>query len=196
MNDIDIIKQSVSILDIIECYSTYTVKNRKSFNILCPVHGERNPSCTIWTDTNRFKCWSCGETGSQIDLLAGMLDISFSEAIRVIRSDFNIAMTDEDIKKYQVKKTERQYLVQAAREFDRKRHQALLWLFHCNDVLDKIIAPIATMEALERIGFLLHRQVLVNRLIDMLLNDDIEIREEGLQRTRNLYRKLVQNDDS
>lgn len=33
--------------------------------VLCPNpdHDDTNPSCSLWTDNNTFKCWSCGYSG-------------------------------------------------------------------------------------------------------------------------------------
>ena len=46
---------------------------------LCPFHQDRHPS--LHFKNNRFKCFSCGESGDVIDLVMRYMNISFKEAV-------------------------------------------------------------------------------------------------------------------
>ena len=46
---------------------------------LCPFHDDRHPSLRF--KGNRFKCFSCGESGDVIDLVQRYLNIGFKEAV-------------------------------------------------------------------------------------------------------------------
>lgn len=45
----------------------------RKIKILCPFHGERNPSCVIFPDGG-FKCFSCGAHGNTVDFVAQLSD--------------------------------------------------------------------------------------------------------------------------
>ena len=49
--------------------------------ILCPLHGDHNPSMVVDLDKQTFKCWGCGAFGDALDLVAGMQKITVREAI-------------------------------------------------------------------------------------------------------------------
>ena len=44
---------------------------------LCPFHDDRHPSLHFDVRRNRFKCFSCGESGDVIDLVMRYMNISF-----------------------------------------------------------------------------------------------------------------------
>ncbi|ARI78810.1 CHC2 zinc finger domain-containing protein [Halobacillus mangrovi] len=60
MSIIDHILDTVSITDALERYENVSFVNpksqRKRFNIRCPYHNDRNPSFTVYTETNTFRC--------------------------------------------------------------------------------------------------------------------------------------------
>lgn len=63
---IELIKASVPITEALEHYTNADLSRinttRERFNIRCPFHDDRQPSFTIYTDTNRWKCWAgCGQ---------------------------------------------------------------------------------------------------------------------------------------
>ncbi|WP_418056044.1 CHC2 zinc finger domain-containing protein [Priestia megaterium] len=51
-------KMTILITDVLDRYAGVTITGakttRKSFNINCPYHNDRNPSLTVYTDTNTF----------------------------------------------------------------------------------------------------------------------------------------------
>ena len=47
---------------------------------LCPFHDDHTPSLTF--RNNRYKCWSCGESGDSISLAMKVLDRDFPDACR------------------------------------------------------------------------------------------------------------------
>ena len=54
--------------------------------IRCPFHADRTPSLKLYSD--HFHCFGCGEHGDVIDLTAGLLGCSESEAARRLEADF------------------------------------------------------------------------------------------------------------
>ena len=75
------LKKDVDIVSIIE--STGVELNRSGTRHvgLCPFHDDRNPSFYVFTDTDRFKCFGCGESGDVIDFIRKYYDLSFKDAL-------------------------------------------------------------------------------------------------------------------
>ena len=48
----------------------------------CPLHSERSSSFHIMPNSNRYKCFGCGATGSPIDFIMAVDKISVAEAIK------------------------------------------------------------------------------------------------------------------
>lgn len=49
--------------------------------LICPFHDEKTPSMVIYEDSNRFKCYGCGESGDILDFIQKYEEISFKESI-------------------------------------------------------------------------------------------------------------------
>lgn len=50
--------------------------------VLCPVHDERRPSCSVNLDKGLFNCKSCGARGDAIDLVKLKEGLDFASAKR------------------------------------------------------------------------------------------------------------------
>lgn len=71
---------NVPITDIASRY-TKLRKVGKRFVGLCPFHKEKNPSFTIYPQTNSFYCFSCQKGGNVVNLVRLLRDCSFKEAV-------------------------------------------------------------------------------------------------------------------
>ena len=67
----------------------FTVKRHKT---LCPFHNDHTPSLTF--KKNKFRCWSCGESGDTISLVMKVLNKDFLEACRWLADEHNVILTD------------------------------------------------------------------------------------------------------
>lgn len=74
---IDIAK-SVPIEDVI---NNPLKRSGRNFVTLCPLHGEKTPSCHIYTETNRFWCFGCNKGGNPIDVLTIRDGLDFKSAV-------------------------------------------------------------------------------------------------------------------
>ena len=63
----------------------FTVKRHKT---LCPFHNDHTPSLTF--KKNKFRCWSCGESGDTISLVMKVLNKDFLEACRWLADEHNV----------------------------------------------------------------------------------------------------------
>lgn len=74
------VKEYISILEVAQKYSPKIRENTRRPLILCPFHPDKNlGACRIYTDTNTFKCESCGAHGDMLKLASGYLDIPTSQ---------------------------------------------------------------------------------------------------------------------
>lgn len=65
--------------------SYYKGKLKRTGNILqgmCPFHEETKGSFTIYTATNSWHCFSCGESGDSIGFFMKLNNISFNDAVK------------------------------------------------------------------------------------------------------------------
>ncbi len=52
--------------------------------ILCPVHAEDRPSCSVNRGKGLFHCHACGASGSAIDIVMTRESLEFGDALRFI----------------------------------------------------------------------------------------------------------------
>lgn len=64
-----------------------------SQKILCPFHTEKTPSMYINTETQRFRCFGCGESGTIIDWLMLENGYTVSESFAFLRKELGGAKT-------------------------------------------------------------------------------------------------------
>lgn len=101
------IRQSVSMNEVV---ALYNLKLNRSGFICCPIHHEKTPSCKIYPNGKGWWCYGCNSGGSVIDFVMGVHKCSFTDALKIINSEFHLGLFDSkpDLRK--------------AREF-RKRQQ-------------------------------------------------------------------------
>jgi len=78
---VEVIKGRLNILDVVSGYVTLKRAGRL-YKGLCPFHEEKDPSFTVDSEKQRFKCWGCGAHGDAIDFLAMAEGLDTREAIR------------------------------------------------------------------------------------------------------------------
>ena len=66
-----------------------TVKHQKT---LCPFHNDHTPSLTF--KKNKFRCWSCGESGDSISFVEKVLGKDFLDACRWLADENNVILTE------------------------------------------------------------------------------------------------------
>ena len=75
------IREKTDIVDVIGQYVQLT-KRGNSYSCSCPFHEDRNPSFSIHSDKQIFKCFSCGRGGNVFTFLQEIEGISFPEAVQ------------------------------------------------------------------------------------------------------------------
>ena len=67
----------------------FVVKQHKT---LCCFHEDHSPSLTF--KKNKYKCWSCGESGDTISLVEKVLHKDFPDACRWLADEHNVILTE------------------------------------------------------------------------------------------------------
>lgn len=85
------VRQSVGMKEILGLYNL--TPNRSGF-ICCPIHHEKTPSCKIYPDGKGWWCYGCNSGGSIIDFVMGVHKCGFTQAIKIINSEFCLGLFD------------------------------------------------------------------------------------------------------
>ncbi len=109
-----------------ELVSSYVTLRRHGRNLvgLCPFHGEKTPSFTVYPDNNSFYCFGCGAGGSMINFIMKIEHLSFSDAVRFLADRYGLAMPVQD--EEDVSGKLRRRIMEANREAARLFHR---WLY-------------------------------------------------------------------
>lgn len=74
------IRQQADIVDVLSHYLSLTKKG-KNYMAVCPFHDDHDPSLSISTDKQIFKCFVCGTGGNVFSFVQKIENISFPEAV-------------------------------------------------------------------------------------------------------------------
>lgn len=82
--------------DIVSVVSTYVpLKQRGRTQIgLCPFHGEKTPSFTVYPDTNSFYCFGCQVGGGVIEFIKRMENLDYIDAVRLLADRSGLQMPE------------------------------------------------------------------------------------------------------
>lgn len=78
--DMRAIRQQADIVDVLSNYLTLEKKG-KNYKAICPFHEDHDPSLSISTDRQIFKCFVCGTGGNVFTFVQKIEQISFPEAV-------------------------------------------------------------------------------------------------------------------
>lgn len=192
---IDLIKNNILITDVLDRYAGATITGakttRKSFNISCPYHNDRNPSFTVYTETNTFFCWSgcCdGKSGDVIDVVRLSRNVDTKEAIKILITDYGVKISEnKQTKEWQKKRANRRQTAALQKQLNQK-------LIASIDTLKRIelkaklgLASIKTIEDMEQTGELYHVTTLVNYWLDCLIEHDPVLQFQTLQEVERFF---------
>ena len=106
-NELDNIKQRVSLLRLIESQGHEIKKQGKDYVTRCPFHDDVTPSLVITPDKNLFHCFGCDAAGTVIDWVMKTEGVSFRHAVELLANDYQPSASDKPpIKRATVNKLE------------------------------------------------------------------------------------------
>ncbi|MGU3394063.1 CHC2 zinc finger domain-containing protein [Priestia sp. D51] len=192
------IKNTILITDVLDRYAGVTVTGakttRKSFNISCPYHNDRNPSFTVYTETNTFFCWSgcCnGRSGDVIDVVKLSRKVDTKEAIKILIYDYELnRQSNNQAKEWQKKRANRRQTAALQKQLNQKLISSIDTLKRIESKAKLGLSSIKTIEDMERTGELYHVTTLVNYWMDCLIEHDLVLQFETLQEVDRFFVKL------
>ena len=95
--EINNIRSSVSIVDVISDYIPLTKKGKNYFGV-CPFHDDHAPSMSVSETKQIYKCFSCGATGNVFNFIMDYEHVSFIEAVKMVASKAGIDVKFEGYK--------------------------------------------------------------------------------------------------
>ena len=108
------IKKRVSCIDACAQYGIDV--NQHGF-ARCPFHNEKTASFKVYTGDRGFHCFGCGASGTVIDLVMKLFDVSVGDACKRLNDDFRLGL----IKEGNVSRNER--IAQNREAWERRRQQ-------------------------------------------------------------------------
>ena len=77
------IRQANDIVEVISEYMPLTKKGKNYFGV-CPFHDDTNPSMSVSSDKQIYKCFSCGASGNVITFVMDYEHLDFKNALSVL----------------------------------------------------------------------------------------------------------------
>lgn len=98
MIDRAIIEEILLRTDIHSLIGSYVSLKRSGSNLkgLCPFHGEKTPSFTVYTHDNSFYCFGCGAGGDQISFTMRMENLAYADAVKFLGKRVGITVVDTE----------------------------------------------------------------------------------------------------
>jgi DNA primase len=99
-DNVALVKQANDIVDVIGEYLQLR-KQGRVYKALCPFHDDHNPSLTVDSTRQSFKCWACGKGGDVITFVMERERVDFLEALHILARRANISLGRGDPKQGQ-----------------------------------------------------------------------------------------------
>jgi DNA primase len=96
--DYGALKASADMAAVLAHYSLKAPRSRRKFNIRCPFHDDREPSCGIDLDLKTFHCFGCKAKGNVLDFVKRMEGGTLPEAAEALAdiSGLELPMRERD----------------------------------------------------------------------------------------------------
>lgn len=91
-NSTDIIKERLSIVDVVGSYITLTARGN-AFVARCPFHNEKTPSFYVTPDRGTYHCFGCGKGGDIFSFVQDFEGLDFKEALSTLAIRAGVELT-------------------------------------------------------------------------------------------------------
>ncbi|HOP65726.1 MAG TPA: DNA primase [Bacilli bacterium] len=90
--EINKIRSSVDIIDIVGSYIPLTKKGKNYFGV-CPFHDDHTPSMSVSGEKQIYKCFTCGASGNVFTFVQDYENVSFIEAVGIVANKAGITLS-------------------------------------------------------------------------------------------------------
>ena len=108
--------------DVVSSYVRTRQRGRTAVG-LCPFHGEKTPSFTVYPESDSFYCFGCGAGGDIITFIKKIENLSYIDAVKYLADRAGLKMPDDNVDDTISKL--RMRILEANRDAARFFHQAL-----------------------------------------------------------------------
>ena len=197
MTIIDQIKNTIPITDVLERYAGVNLARAKvhkeTFNINCPYHADRSPSFTVYTSSNKFRCWAgCndGKVGSVIDIVMLSQNVGVKDAINLLEADYGLEKPNSaQAKEWRTKRAIRGYTVAQKKLLHQTVMDAMTEFKKIELMARNVISSIKTIDDLERVGEYYHLITQIEYWLDCLTDDDPDVQIETITEVNTFLKK-------
>lgn len=103
---INAIRRKHPIREVVERYVSLTKKGEDYWG-LCPFHADNNASMSVSTKLDMFQCFACHKAGNIFNFIAGMENISYGDAIRLLAKEdgyevYGVKKNDVNLEYYEI----------------------------------------------------------------------------------------------
>ena len=93
------LQELLSRSDIESVVSAYVNVKRRGRNLvgLCPFHGEKTPSFTVYPETASFYCFGCGAGGDVITFIKRIENLDYIDAVKFLADRAGMKMPENDV---------------------------------------------------------------------------------------------------
>ena len=146
MGYIDEIKDRVSLIDVLQMYGQYPVKNFGGTNYRCFIHNDTSPSAGFTKSGDKFHCFSCGWTGSIFDIVQHFEKCDLKTAMKILDNKFELGVFRE------LSRKEKLELARKARERERERKEIMFWENYESLILADITKSLRDWEQVQKVA--------------------------------------------
>lgn len=83
------IQRKVNIVDIVRDYVPLSQKGKNFFGV-CPFHDDHNPSMSVSSEKQMYKCFVCGASGNVFNFIMEYEKVSYYEAVKIVADKVGI----------------------------------------------------------------------------------------------------------
>lgn len=91
------LQRKTNIVDIIRDYVPLTQKGKNYFGV-CPFHDDHNPSMSVSSDKQIYKCFVCGNSGNVFNFVMEYEKVSFMEAVKIVADKVGVDLNINIVK--------------------------------------------------------------------------------------------------
>lgn len=106
--EIENIRKSANIVDIIKGYVDLTQKGKNYFG-KCPFHDDHSPSMSVSEEKQIYKCFSCGASGNVFTFVSEFENVKFIEAVKIVAEKCGLTFKSAINTKSKIKQNKTEY---------------------------------------------------------------------------------------
>ena len=94
---------------------------------LCPFHQDKNPSLSVSSTKQIFKCFACGKAGTAVSFIMEHEKMSYPEALKYLAKKYGIEVVEKEQSPEEIAARLKGESLLIVNEFAQKYYQQLLW---------------------------------------------------------------------